>query len=302
VAQLASPFAPFFSDWLYRNLTESARKAASTSDALRYESVHLSYLVRANVQHIDAELENRMDFAQKISSMVLSIRKKENLRVRQPLRAIRIPVLQQSDKERIESVSDIILAETNVKMLELVDESQARIVKNLKLNFKTLGKKCGKHMKAVQSFAQEHADEIIRAIESNGLYNIELEGDKIELIPEDVEIIPVDIPGWKVVNEGVLTVALDVTLDESLRNEGVAREIVNRIQNLRKEAGFEVTDRINVKILSSDIIREAVASNSEYIRTQILAESLELVDALEAAYDVEIEEGKPTKIALFKLN
>jgi isoleucyl-tRNA synthetase len=303
VAQLASPFAPFFSDWLYRNLTETAREKSSTvTDALNYESVHLSLLVRADASKMDQELESRMDFAQKISSMVLSIRKKENLRVRQPLRAIRIPVLQQSDKERMEAVSDIILAETNVKQLELVDESQARIVKNLKLNFKTLGKKCGKHMKAVQAYAPQHAEDIIKAIESQGKYDVHIEGETIELIPEDVEIIPVDIPGWKVANEGALTVALDITLDDALRNEGVAREIVNRVQNLRKEAGFEVTDRINVKIASSDAIREAVASNSEYIRSQILAEELELMDALQEGYEVEIEEGKPTKIALFKLN
>ena len=135
-----------------------------------------------------------------------------------------------------------------------------------------------------------------------GRYEVGVEGEVIELILEDVEIIPVDIPGWKVANEGSLTVALDITLDDALRNEGVAREIVNRVQNLRKEAGFEVTDRINVKIVSSEAIREAVASNSEYIRTQILAEELELLDALQDGYDVEIEEGKPTKIALFKLN
>jgi isoleucyl-tRNA synthetase len=222
--------------------------------------------------------------------------------VRQPLSAIRIPVLHASDKERIEAVSEIILAETNVKTLELVDESQARIVKNLKLNFKTLGKKCGKHMKAVQAYAQENAEEIIRAIESQGRYEVPAEGEVIELVLEDVEIIPVDIPGWKVANEGSLTVALDITINDALRNEGLAREIVNRVQNLRKEAGFEVTDRINVKIVSSDAIREALASNSEYIRTQILAEQLELMDSLNEGYDVEIEEGKSTKIALFKLN
>jgi len=154
----------------------------------------------------------------------------------------------------------------------------------------------------VQAYAPEHAEEIIRAIESEGKYDVHVEGETIELITEDVEIIPVDIPGWKVANEGSLTVALDITLDDDLRNEGVAREIVNRVQNLRKEAGFEVTDRIIVKILSSQAIREAVASNSEYIRSQILAEELELMDALQEGYEVEIEEGKPTKIALFKLN
>ncbi|MFN5295913.1 MAG: isoleucine--tRNA ligase [Flavobacteriales bacterium] len=302
VAQLASPFAPFFCDWLYRNLTESARLAATNSSGELAESVHLSFMVTANASLIDEELESRMDFAQKISSMVLSIRKKENLRVRQPLRAIRIPVLHARDQERIDSVKEIILAETNVKQLELVDESQARIVKNLKLNFKTLGKKCGKHMKAVQAFALSNGEEIIRAIETDGTYTMHLEGEAIELIAEDVEIIPVDIPGWKVANDGALTVALDITLDDELRNEGVAREIVNRIQNLRKEAGFEVTDRINVKILSSNAIQEAVASNSEYIRTQILADALELTETLIDGYEVEIEEGKPTKIALFKLN
>ena len=302
VAQLASPFAPFFCDWLYRNLTESARLAATNSSGELAESVHLSFMVTANASLIDEELESRMDFAQKISSMVLSIRKKENLRVRQPLRAIRIPVLHARDQERIDSVKEIILAETNVKQLELVDESQARIVKNLKLNFKTLGKKCGKHMKAVQAFALSNGEEIIRAIETEGTYSMHIEGEAIELIAEDVEIIPVDIPGWKVTNDGALTVALDITLDDELRNEGVAREIVNRIQNLRKEAGFEVTDRINVKILSSNAIQEAVASNSEYIRTQILADALELTETLIDGYEVEIEEGKPTKIALFKLN
>ncbi len=303
VAQLASPFAPFFSDWLYRNLTETARtKATQVNMGLNYESVHLSLLVRADVSKIDDELESRMDFAQKISSMVLSIRKKENLRVRQPLRAIRIPVLQHRDQQRIEAVADIILAETNVKHLDLVDESQARIVKNLKLNFKTLGKKCGKHMKAVQAFAAEQADAIIVALETKGRFELSIEGEAIELVSEDVEIIPVDIPGWKVANDGPLTVALDIMLDDDLRNEGVAREIVNRVQNLRKEAGFEVTDRINVKIITSDAIREAVASNSEYIRTQILAEALELMETLDEGYDVEIEEGKSTKIALFKLN
>jgi isoleucyl-tRNA synthetase len=157
-------------------------------------------------------------------------------------------------------------------------------------------------MKAVQALAQERSEEIIQSIENSGKYDVNVEGELIELITEDVEIIPVDIPGWKVANEGALTVALDVTLDDALRNEGVAREIVNRVQNLRKEAGFEVTDRINVKIVSTEAIREAVASNSEYIRTQILADSLELMEAMETGYEVEIEEGKSTKIALFKLN
>jgi len=222
--------------------------------------------------------------------------------VRQPLRSIRIPVLHAADQQRIEAVADIILAETNVKKLEFVDESQAQIVKNLKLNFKTLGKKCGKHMKAVQAFAQAHPDDVIKGIELSRRFEVHVEGEVIELIEEDVEIIPVDIPGWKVANDGALTVALDVTLDDELRREGVAREIVNRVQNLRKEHGFDVTDRIIVKIVSTPDISEAVAANSEYIRSQILAERLELLDSIEDGYDVEIEEGSTTRIALFKLN
>ena len=303
VAQLASPFAPFFCEWLYKNLTDTARaQDVQASDSMKAESVHLTFITKAQEANIDRELESRMDFAQKISSMILSIRKKENLRVRQPLRSIRIPVLHESDRNRIEAVADIILAETNVKQLEFVDESQAKIVKNLKLNFKTLGKKCGKHMKAVQAFAQEKPQDIISGIEQSGAFTVNVEGESIELITEDVEIIPVDIPGWKVANEGALTVALDITLDEELRKEGVAREIVNRVQNLRKEQGFEVTDRIIVKIVSTPTIREAVASNSEYIRSQILAETLELLDTMENGHDVEIEEGSTTRIALFKLN
>jgi isoleucyl-tRNA synthetase len=303
VAQLASPFAPFFCEWLYKNLTDTARAQGTlSSDSMKAESVHLSFIVVAKETSIDHELESRMDFAQKISSMILSIRKKENLRVRQPLRSIRVPILHESDRDRIEAVADIILAETNVKQLEFVDESQAKIVKDLKLNFKTLGKKCGKHMKAVQAFAQEHPQEVITGIEQSGLFTVTVEGESIELVTEDVEIIPVDIPGWKVANDGALTVALDITLDEELRREGVARELVNRVQNLRKEQGFDVTDRIIVKIVSTPTIREAVASNSEYIRTQILAETLELLDSMENGHDVEIEEGSTTRIALFKLN
>jgi len=195
----------------------------------------------------------------------------------------------------------LILAETNVKELEFVDESQAQIVKNLKLNFKTLGKKCGKHMKAVQAFAADNSEVIIKGIEQNGTYTIHIEGDAIELVHEDVDIIPVDIPGWKVVNDGALTVALDVTLTDELRQEGIAREFVNRIQNLRKDLGFDVVDKISVKIVEHDSFKQAVLSNSEYIRAQILADDLQLVNSLQDGHQVEIEEGVTTQIALAKL-
>ncbi len=302
VGQLASPYAPFFSEWLYKNLTDCVRdKAIQNNTPLKNDSVHLSLLTKADEKLIDLELEEQMGFAQEISSMVLSIRKKENIRVRQPLHAIRIPVLNNTDKNRIEAVADLILAETNVKELEFVDESQAQIVKNLKLNFKTLGKKCGKHMKAVQAFAADNSEAIIKGIEQNGTYTIHIEGDSIELVHEDVDIIPVDIPGWKVVNDGALTVALDVTLTDELRQEGIAREFVNRIQNLRKDLGFDVVDKISVKILEHEAFKKAVLSNSEYIRAQILADELELVTSLNDGHQVEIEEGVTTQIALAKL-
>jgi isoleucyl-tRNA synthetase len=295
VAQLAAPFAPFFCDWLYGNLQDSEPSQRKATD-----SVHLSLWPTVKASHIQDELEERMGFAQEISSMVLSIRKKENLRVRQPLSAIRIPILRAPDRARIEAVSGIILAETNVKKLELVDESQANIVKNLKLNFKTLGAKCGKNMKAVQAFAAANGQAIIQGIESQGMFELAVEGETYRLEPIDVEIIPVDIPGWKVANDGALTVALDVTITPSLRQEGIAREFVNRIQNLRKDLGFEVTDKIFVKIRRHSHYNDAIVSNSEYIRAQILANSIELVDQLNDSHQVEIEEGIHADIEVTK--
>jgi isoleucyl-tRNA synthetase len=303
VAQLASPFAPFFCDWLYKNLTDHQRTSQSSSGTAQGEgSVHLSLLTKSDPRMIDQELEEKMGFAQEIASMVLSIRKKENIRVRQPLQSIRIPILKESDQQRIEAVKDLILAETNVKQLEFVDESSAQIVKDLKLNFKSLGKKCGKHMKEVQQYTTQHAAEIIKAIESTGSFEVPVTGESIELLAEDVDIIPVDIPGWKVANDGALTVALDVTITEQLKSEGIARELVNRIQNLRKESGLEVTDRIRVKILTHDRLDLALRDNSEYIRGQVLAGELIIATELPEGQLVEIEEGFTTSIAITKLN
>jgi isoleucyl-tRNA synthetase len=266
------------------------------------ESVHLADLPITSNDKINKTLEERMELAQKISSMVLSIRKKENIRVRQPLAAIRIPVLDDVVKNKIEAVSDLILSEVNVKSMQFVDESQAQIVKQLKLNFKTLGKKCGKYMKELQLFAQENGQEIIHSIETKGAFSYSTAEGVIELIEEDVEIIPVDIPGWKVANTGSLTVALDVTITEELKSEGYAREFVNRIQNLRKESGLDVTDKISVKILSNVGLNQAIESNSEYIRAQVLAGELIVADQLPEGQAVEIEEGLTTLIQIQKLN
>ncbi|MFI5205455.1 MAG: DUF5915 domain-containing protein, partial [Candidatus Paceibacterales bacterium] len=249
VAQLMCPIAPFFGEWMYRNLTSPLNEnGLQNNPRLAFESIHLSQFVKADEKIIDVALEQRMELAQKISSMILSIRKKENLKVRQPLQKIQIPILDKEIQAKIEAVKDLILAEVNVKEIEFVDESKTAIVKNLKLNFKTLGKKCGAHMKAVQLYAQQNGAKIIHEIELKGKYSVQIDAAEIVLETEDVEIIPVDIPGWKVANSGALTVALDITLNDALKQEGLAREVVNRIQNIRKDRGFEVTDKILVKI------------------------------------------------------
>lgn len=292
LSQLMSPIAPFFSDWLYQNVNPATG------------SVHLSHWTNANTDKQDKVLEEKMNLAQKICSMILSIRKKENLRVRQPLRRIQIPILDKKMQQQIEAVQHIILSEVNVKQIEFVDEKQTSIVKSLKLNFKTLGKKCGPHMKAVQAFAAANQAELIRGIEQQGSYKVQLPEQSIDLLPEDVEIIPVDLPGWKVANNGALTVALDVQLSEELRNEGLAREVVNRIQNLRKETGLDVTDRIRVKIQQNSNLDTAIKNNLSYICSETLTNDLQLVDSLNTANSVsmEVDERISTLISIEKQN
>jgi isoleucyl-tRNA synthetase len=296
IAQLSAPIAPFFMDRLFTDLN-------AITNRNKVESIHLSDFPTANKNHIDAALEERMELAQKISSMVLSIRKKENIRVRQPLAKIQVPVLDDAYKAKIEAVKDLILSEVNVKSLDLVDESQTQIVKQLKLNFKTLGKKCGKHMKAVQNYAQSNAQAIISGIEREGKFEIKIEEELILLETEDTEIIPVDIPGWKVANAGQLTVALDVSISSDLREEGLARELVNRIQNLRKERNFELTDRIVLKIKEQKEIKSAVNHNLEYICTEILADKIEFVSEMldETAILLELEENLNSSVQVNKV-
>ncbi len=297
LSQLMSPVAPFFSDWLFNNLQ-------SPTEALEVDSVHISEFPKANVQVIDSSLEKRMEMAQKISSMILSIRKKENLKVRQPLQKIQIPILDNEFRQNVEAVKDIILAEVNVKELDFVTEAEVQIVKNLKLNFKTLGKKCGKHMKTVQAYANDNGKLIITEIEKSGLFKMNIEGDEIVLETEDVEIIPVDIPGWKVANSGQITVALDITLTDALREEGLARELVNRIQNLRKETGLALTDKILVKIQQNDALDTAIQNNLNYICAETLTGDLQVVKnlTLTTANAVEVDELVSTLISIEKLN
>jgi isoleucyl-tRNA synthetase len=295
LSQLMSPIAPFFADWLYQNLNDVSGEI---------DSVHLTNYPKVNANLIDLSLEKRMEMAQKISSMILSIRKKENLRVRQPLQKIQIPILDPEFKQHVDAVKDIILAEVNVKELEFVTEDQVQIVKNLKLNFKTLGKKCGKHMKTVQAYANDNGALIISGIEKTGQFKMNVEGEEIVLELEDVEIIPVDIPGWKVANSGQITVALDVTLTDSLKEEGLARELVNRIQNLRKEGGLSVTDKILVKIQQNDALDTAIQNNLKYICAETLTGDLQVVQNLSSATanSVEVDELVSTLISIEKLN
>ncbi len=304
ISQLMSPIAPFFGDWLYQNLRSPIKETAIKNNTpLAPESVHLTLLVKAETATIDTALEQRMDLAQKISSMILSIRKKENIRVRQPLQKIQIPILDKDVETKIEAVKDLILAEVNVKEIEFVDESKTQIVKNLKLNFKTLGKKCGAHMKAVQAFAQENGTKIIHDIEKNGKSVVTVAGTEIVLETEDVEIIPVDIPGWKVANSGALTVALDVTITSELKQEGLAREVVNRIQNMRKDKGLDVTDKILVRIQQNAKLDSAIKSNLNYICSETLTGDLQLVDSLGTDSNVmEVDETISTLISIQKLN
>ncbi len=290
VSKMISPFAPFFADWLYLQLTLGKEK----------DSVHLTEWPLAVEANIHKELEENMEMAQRISSMVLSIRKKENIRVRQPLQSVKIPVVHAEMSEKIRKVQDLILSEVNVKELVFVDESESKFVKNLKLNFKTLGKKCGKAMKEVQLFAEKNGQQMIEDIEKQGSTKVLSSVGDIELLMEDVEIIPVDIPGWKVVNQGNLTVALDVTITETLRDEGIAREVVNRIQNIRKESQLSVIDRIQVSLTANSIWNDAIEKNSQYIRNQVLADAITFVNDLKEGVEVEWDENLTLKIHIQK--
>jgi isoleucyl-tRNA synthetase len=280
VSQLMSSVAPFFSDWLYKNLTESV------SD--KKESVHLTDWVKANESLIDRVLEEQMEYAQKITSLVLSIRKKENIKVRQPLQKILIPLVDERMKDEIKHVQGLILSEVNVKELEFTDA----IAKSIKPNFKTLGKKVGAKMKEVAAAVSAFGQEQIAEIEQKSSISIDIQGETILIEREDVEILSKEITGYKVANEGKITVALDIEIDEKLRTEGVAREIISRLQNLRKESNFEVMDKINVIIQKHPYLSGAINDYKTYICTEILAASIIEVEQLTDAAEIDIDENK----------
>jgi len=290
VSQLMSPVAPFFSDWMYRNLTERTREAAKADGVDALDSIHLTILTPANEDLIDLPLEQRMGYAQRISSLGLSLRKKGNLRVRQPLQKILLPVLDNQFQEQVDAVKPLILAELNVKEVEYLTDSSGFIKKKIKPNFKTLGRKLGKHMKAFAKFVATMTPEQIEMTENNCGMNVTFEGETFDLSLEDFDISTDDIPGWEVASDGPLTVALDVTLNEDLKAEGMARELVNRIQNIRKNKDFNVTDKIVVQLGNHEAIQAAVNDYGDYICNETLAVKLNTQEGLEGE-KVELTEG-----------
>jgi isoleucyl-tRNA synthetase len=285
VAKLAAPIAPFYMDQLFTDLNSITGKETD-------QSVHLATFPTFDVTIIDKELEERMDIAQRVSSMVLGLRRKEKLKVRQPLSKIMVPVLNPHFKEQLEAVENIILSEINVKGIEYISGGESIIKKKIKPNFKTLGPKYSKLMKQISAAISQMGQADIAAIETQGSFEITVENKKIALAPEDVEILSEDIPGWLVASEGSITVALDINVTEELRQEGIAREFVNRIQNIRKESDFEVTDKIKVQIEKNEAFNEALKRYSDYISNQTLAASFELVDKLsgENVRQIDIDE------------
>ena len=286
VAKLIAPIAPFYADQLYSDLI-----AVTGRDTV--ESVHLANFPVSNEAMIDKNLEERMQVAQDISSMVLALRRKVNIKVRQPLHTLMVPVVDAHQQESIEAVKQLVLNEVNVKELKFVDNAGGILVKRVKPDFKKLGPRYGKIMKKLAAELQTMSQEAINAFEQEGRCTLVVDGQEAIVERNDVEIISEDIPGWLVANEGRLTVALDITVTDDLRKEGLARELVNRIQNLRKSSGFEITDKVNVTILTNEQMDGAIQAYKEYISNQVLAASVEIADyAISDAVELDFEEFK----------
>lgn len=290
IAKLMAPVAPFFADKLFRDLNEATGK----SDAI---SVHLTDFPTAEEGLIDKVLEQRMDYAQRISSLILSLRKKNKLRVRQPLQKVLLPVLDESFIAQVDGVKDLVLQEVNVKEIEYVTDTSGIIKKGVKPNFKTLGRRLGKNMKAGKEAIENMTQEDISTLEKTGKYDLFIDGQAFELQLEDFIITSEDIEGWLVATDKDLTVALDVNLTEALLAEGMAREMVNRIQNLRKESGFDVTDKINIRIENHEAIRDAVQQFGDYIKTEVLGEGLTLADNVDGQ-EIELIDDVQVRIAV----
>jgi isoleucyl-tRNA synthetase len=272
VAKLMAPIAPFYADRLYQDLTKVTGRDG------KHESVHLALFPVCDDKCINKTLEAQMQVAQDITSMVLALRRKVMIKVRQPLQCIMIPCISKEQRAHIEAVKDLIKSEVNVKEVKFVDNTDSLLVKKVKLDFKKLGPKFGKNMKALAQAVAQFTQADINDFERNGSISLTLNGAPSTLLAEDVTILNEDMPGWLVANEGNLTVALEVTLTDALVKEGIARELVNRIQNLRKQSGFEITDKIRIQLSKNAKTNDAVTEYNQYICGQVLGLSLELTD------------------------
>jgi isoleucyl-tRNA synthetase len=296
IAQLMSPIAPFYADQLFNDLQKGVGRTC--------ESVHLSHFPKCKSELIDKALEERMELAQDISSLSLSLRRKSKIKVRQPLQKIMIPVLTDGFQQKVESVKDIILTEINVKDIEFLKDSSGIIVKNLKPDFSILGKKYGKLVKNIAGLLTGFSQKDIFEFETNGKCNLNVEGELVEILTSEVLITTEDIPGLLAANKGFLTVAIDTTITEELKLEGVARELINKVQNLRKDSGFEVTDTISIQVENQKELAEALNRHREYVQSQVLAVKIVLAEPFTETgphvNTIEIEEGQPLKIIITK--
>ena len=283
VSRLMAPIAPFYADRLFHDLADGTQHAC--------ESVRLARFPQADEAQVDKDLERRMELAQRVTSMVLSLRKKERVIVRQPLQCISIPVTEEQLQHDLEGVQQLILDEVNVKELRFADAGM--LEKKVKCNFRVMGKKFGKLMKAVNQAVTALPQADIAALEQQGNLTLQVEGETVVVDRADVEIISEDMPGWTVANEGALTVALDLTITPELRNEGLAREIVKRIQTYRKESGFEITDRVALRFEQQPVVDEVLQAFSAYIASQVLADSIEVAATLgDEAVTVDLDDCK----------
>ena len=296
VAMLAAPLAPFYMDKLFLDLN-------SVSGKYKEESVHLAGFPDFDTELIDKNLEERMDIAQKVASMILGLRRKVNIKVRQPLNKIMIPALNPDFREKFEAIKSLVLNEVNVKSVDYITDTSDILVKKIKPDFKTLGPRYGKMMKQVGNAISSLTQDKILKFEKEGICEISINDKTIQLKLNDVEIVSEDIPGWLVATEGNITVALDIHIDEQLKNEGIARELINRIQNIRKENGFDVTDKIEIQIEKHEAINNAVEEHGDYIGSQTLARKINLMDHLENNHTnkIDLEEDVYIKIRVSRV-
>ncbi|MEE1366264.1 MAG: class I tRNA ligase family protein, partial [Muribaculaceae bacterium] len=294
VAQLMAPIAPFYSDRLYSDLMQ-------TVNGQEYTTVHLSRYPVAEDFKVNKQLEAQMQLAQDVTSNVLALRRKVNIKVRQPLQTLLVPVVDADQRQKVESMAELIMSEVNVKEIKIVDNEESGLVKRVKADFKKLGPRYGKIMKQLGKAIQEMDQKQISELERNGQYTFAELPESPVVTTEDVEIIPEDVPGWLVANDGNITVALDVTVTDELRNEGMARELVNRIQNIRKSSDFEITDKVMVEITRNEQTDAAIQTFGSYISAQVLATEINVVDAIEDERGVELDiDGIVVKVLVVK--